>query len=152
MQQFQEEGHLRWDSLGEFLALSVSLEDLAVKTNNSKADVLSKTLNEANTTFLTNDNSPSRKVGELDNRGSHFYLAMYWAEALASQNEDKELKDTFSPLAKILTENKEAIVSQLNNAQGSAVELGGYYYPNPEKVAVAMQPSKLLNEALSSIV
>ncbi|MGB2128099.1 MAG: NADP-dependent isocitrate dehydrogenase [Flavicella sp.] len=152
VQQFQEEGHLRWDSLGEFLALSVSLEDLAVKTNNSKADVLSKTLNEANTTFLTNDNSPSRKVGELDNRGSHFYLAMYWAEALASQNEDKELKDTFSPLAKILTENKEAIVSQLNNAQGSAVELGGYYYPNPEKVAVAMQPSKLLNEALSSIV
>lgn len=152
VQQFQEEGHLRWDSLGEFLALSVSLEDLAVKTNNKKAEILSKTLNEANTTFLTNDNSPSRKVGELDNRGSHFYLAMYWAEALASQNEDIELKSTFSPLAKTLTTNKDAILSQLNNAQGNAVELGGYYYPNPEKVAVAMQASSLLNEALSAIV
>lgn len=151
VQQFQEEGHLRWDSLGEFLALSVSLEDLAVKTANNKAAVLSKTLNEANTAFLTNDNSPSRKVGELDNRGSHFYLAMYWAQALASQSEDAELQAVFAPLAETLTANKNAIIAELNNAQGPAVDMGGYYYPNAAKTEKAMRPSELLNTALASI-
>ncbi len=151
VQQFVEEGHLRWDSLGEFLALSVSLEDLGIKTNNKKATVLSETLNQANTAFLTNDNSPSRKVGELDNRGSHFYLAMYWAEALANQNEDAELKAIFTPLAKELTDNKDAIIAELNNAQGSAIDMGGYYYPNPEKTETAMRPSTLLNNTLSKL-
>ncbi|WP_139959519.1 NADP-dependent isocitrate dehydrogenase [Flavicella sediminum] len=151
VQQFVEEGHLRWDSLGEFLALSVSLEDLGIKTNNKKATILSETLNSANTTFLTNDNSPSRKVGELDNRGSHFYLAMYWSQALADQTEDAELQAAFAPLAKQLTENKEAILAELNNAQGTAIDLGGYFYPNVEKAAAAMRPSALLNNALASV-
>jgi len=151
VQQFVEEGHLRWDSLGEFLALSVSLEDLAIKTNNKKAAILAKTLNEANTTFLTNDNSPSRKVGELDNRGSHFYLAMYWAQALAAQTEDAELQSIFAPLAKELTENQDAIVAELNNAQGTAIDMGGYFYPNAEKTSVAMRPSTILNKAIASI-
>ena len=151
VQQFVEEGHLRWDSLGEFLALSVSLEDLGIKTNNKKATILSQTLNEANTTFLTNDNSPSRKVGELDNRGSHFYLAMYWAQALATQSNDLELQAIFAPVAKDLVENKDAIVSELNNAQGSAIEIGGYFYPNAEKTSVAMRPSAILNKAIASI-
>lgn len=151
VQQFVEEGHLRWDSLGEFLALSVSLEDLGIKTNNNKASILSQTLNEANTTFLTNDNSPSRKVGELDNRGSHFYLAMYWAQALANQTNDTELQAIFAPLAKQLTDNKDAIVSELNNSQGPAVNIGGYFYPDTEKTSVAMRPSATLNNALASI-
>jgi len=151
VQQFIEEGHLRWDSLGEFLALSVSLEDLGIKTNNKKATVLSETLNIANTTFLTNDNSPSRKVGELDNRGSHFYLAMYWAQALANQSEDTELQATFGALAKTLTENQETIVTELNNAQGTAIDMGGYFYPDTEKTAIAMRPSATFNEALQSL-
>ncbi len=151
VQQFQEEGHLRWDSLGEFLALSVSLEDLAVKANNSKAGILSRTLNAANTTFLTNDNSPSRKVGELDNRGSHFYLALYWAQELSAQTEDTELQAVFAPLAKTLTEHKDAIIAELNNAQGPAVEMGGYYYPNAAITETAMRPSALLNNALAAL-
>ncbi|MFC2109909.1 NADP-dependent isocitrate dehydrogenase [Bacteroidota bacterium] len=148
VQQFVEEGHLRWDSLGEFLALAVSLEDLGEKTNNKKATILSKTLNTASSAFLTNDNSPSRKVGELDNRGSHFYLAMYWAQALAEQTEDTELQKVFTPLAKELSENKEAILTELNNAQGSPIDLGGYFYPDVEKATAAMRPSALLNNAL----
>ena len=151
VQQFSEEGHLRWDSLGEFLALSVSLEDLGIKTKNKKATVLSQTLNEANTTFLTNDNSPSRKVGELDNRGSHFYLAMYWAQALAAQSDDAELKAVFTPVAKELSDNKDAILTELNNAQGSSIDMGGYFYPNAEKTAVSMRPSAILNKAIASI-
>ena len=151
VQQFVEEGHLRWDSLGEFLALSVSLEDLGIKTNNKKATVLSEALNIANTTFLTNDNSPSRKVGELDNRGSHFYLAMYWAQALANQTEDAELQAIFSPFAKQLADNAETIVTELNNAQGKAVDMGGYFYPNTEKTEIAMRPSKTLNATLATI-
>jgi len=151
VQQFIEEGHLRWDSLGEFLALSVSLESLGIKTNNKKANILSKTLNQANTKFLTNNNSPSRKVGELDNRGSHFYLALYWAEALANQNEDIELKNSFGPLFEKLKTNKDNILDELNKAQGSPVDLGGYYYPDAEKASSAMRPSTLLNSILVSI-
>lgn len=150
VQQFVEEGHLRWDSLGEFLALSVSLEDLGIKTNNKKALILAEALNTANTTFLTNDNSPSRKVGELDNRGSHFYLAMYWAQALATQTKDTELQDTFTPFAKNLAENAENIISELNNAQGAAIDMGGYYYPNAQKTETAMRPSQTLNNLLAS--
>ena len=150
VQQFVEEGHLRWDSLGEFLALSVSLEDLGIKTNNKKALILAEALNTANTTFLTNDNSPSRKVGELDNRGSHFYLAMYWAQALATQTKDTELQDTFTPFAKNLAKNAENIISELNNAQGAAIDMGGYYYPNAQKTETAMRPSQTLNNLLAS--
>jgi len=150
VQQFVEEGHLRWDSLGEFLALSVSLEDLGIKTNNKKALVLAEALNSANTTFLTNDNSPSRKVGELDNRGSHFYLAMYWAQALAAQNEDTALKNSFAPLAKHLTENADNIITELNDAQGTAIDMGGYYYPNAQKTEKAMRPSQTLNSLLDT--
>jgi isocitrate dehydrogenase len=149
VQQFVEEGHLRWDSLGEFLALSVSLEDLGIKTNNQKAIVLAEALNTANTNFLTNDNSPSRKVGELDNRGSHFYLAMYWAQALAAQDTDLELKEVFAPLAKDLTENAADVLNELNNAQGESVDMGGYYYPDAEKTEKAMRPSQTLNKILS---
>jgi isocitrate dehydrogenase len=150
VQQFVKEGHLRWDSLGEFLALSVSLEDLGIKTNNKKALILAEALNTANTTFLTNDNSPSRKVGELDNRGSHFYLAMYWAQALATQTKDTELQETFTPFAQNLAENAEDIISELNDAQGAAIDMGGYYYPNAQKTETAMRPSQTLNNLLAS--
>jgi isocitrate dehydrogenase len=149
VQQFVEEGHLRWDSLGEFLALAVSLEDLGIKTGNKKATILSETLNIANSTFLTNDKAPSRKVGELDNRGSHFFLSLYWAQALAEQNDDAELKAIFTPLAVTLEANKEAIVTELNEAQGTAIDLGGYFYPNVEKADAAMRPSAILNNALN---
>ncbi|WP_152287584.1 NADP-dependent isocitrate dehydrogenase [Flavicella marina] len=151
VQQFEEEGHLRWDSLGEFLALAVSLEDLGIKTNNKKAQVLSAALNTANSAFLENDKAPSRKVGELDNRGSHFYLAMYWAQALAAQNEDAELKAIFTPVASELTTQETTIVEELNNAQGKPMDIGGYYYPNTQKAANAMRPSTTLNKVLASI-
>lgn len=151
VEQFIEEGHLRWDSLGEFLALAVSLEHLGETNSNKKALLLAKTLDEATTKFLLNDKSPSRKVGEIDNRGSHFYLAMYWAQALAEQSEDAELKTVFAPLAKILTEQEQAIMSELNAAQGAPVDLDGYYFPDDHKAAEAMRPSKLLNEAIASI-
>ncbi len=151
VQQFVEEGHLRWDSLGEFLALAVSLEDLGNKTGNTKAQVLAKTLDIANGLFLKNDKSPSRKVNELDNRGSHFYLAMYWAQALADQNEDAELQQKFAPLAKKLAENEEKIVAELNAAQGSAVDCGGYYVPNEELTSKAMRPSETFNSALNLV-
>ena len=151
VQQFVEEGHLRWDSLGEFLALAVSLEDLAFKTNNKKATVLADALNAANSKFLANDKSPSRNVGEIDNRGCHFYLAMYWAEALANQSDDLELQAIFAPLAKELTSNEATIIAELNKAQGSAIDLGGYFYPDTTKTEAAMRPSKTLNSALASI-
>ena len=151
VQQFVEEGHLRWDSLGEFLALACSLEHLGTVDNNSKAKVLAETLDQATTKFLENKKSPSRKVGEIDNRGSHFYLATYWAEALAGQTDDAELKAKFTELANRLTENEATIVNELNSAQGSAIELDGYYYPNDDKAADAMRPSETLNEALATL-
>lgn len=151
VQQFVEEGHLRWDSLGEFLALAVSLEDLGAKTNNKKALVLAAALNHATGVFLDTDKSPSRKVGRLDNRGSHFYLAMYWAQALAAQTDDAELQAKFQPLASFLQENETKIVAELNNAQGSHVEIGGYYQPNFDKVSKAMRPSATLNAALEML-
>lgn len=151
VQQFQEENHLRWDSLGEFMALSASLEHLANATGNEKARVLGKTLDEATGKFLLSNKSPSRKVGELDNRGSHFYLAMYWAEALAAQSTDAELQANFAKVAKALSSNEAQIVEELNKVQGPAVDMGGYYLPNDEKTAAAMRPSITLNEALAAL-
>ena len=151
VQQFVEENHLRWDSLGEFLALAVSIEDIAAKTNNAQAVVLATALHAANGKFLKEDKSPSRKVNELDNRGSHFYLAMYWAEALAAQTTDAALQAQFAPLAEVLTANEAVIVAELNDAQGVAVDLGGYFQTDQEKVAKAMRPSKTLNAALANI-
>jgi len=151
VQQFNKEGHLRWDSLGEFLALAVSLEHTSETTNNAEALVLAEALDLATEKFLANKKSPSRKVNELDNRGSHFYLAMYWAEALAAQSKNETLKATFSPIAAKLAANEAKIISELNGAQGSKVDLGGYYYPNETKVAEAMRPSTTLNNILESI-
>ena len=149
VQQFIEEGHLRWDSLGEFLAIAVSLEDLANKTENPKAQILADTLNQAIGTFLEENKSPSRKVNELDNRGSHFYLALFWAEALAQQDQDSDLQSQFLPLSKDLREKEEAIVEELNAAQGNPVELNGYYYPDDQKASQAMRPSETFNQALA---
>ncbi|WP_417697215.1 NADP-dependent isocitrate dehydrogenase [Psychromonas sp.] len=151
VQQFVEENHLRWDSLGEFLALAVSIEDIAAKTGNEKAVVLAEALHVANGKFLKEDKSPSRKVGELDNRGSHFYLAMYWAEALAAQTKDLELQAQFKPLAESLLSNEAVIVQELNDAQGVKVDLGGYFHTDPAKVTAAMRPSKTLNAAVDNI-
>jgi isocitrate dehydrogenase len=149
--QLVEENHLRWDSLGEFLALAVSLEDLGKKTDNPRAKLLAKTLDAATGKLLDNNKNPSRKTGEIDNRGSQFYLAMYWAQELAAQTEDKELADHFAPLAKSLAENEDAIVAELNEVQGDSVDIGGYYYPDPEKTAAVMRPSKTFNEALEAV-
>ena len=149
--QFLEEGHLRWDSLGEFLAIAVSLEDLANKTDNAKAQVLADTLNQAIGTFLRENKSPSRKVNELDNRGSHFYLSLFWAEALAEQESDSGLHDQFSQLARTLRAQEDEIVHELNTAQGSPIELGGYFLPDEEKATASMRPSKLFNAALSCL-
>jgi isocitrate dehydrogenase len=150
VQQFVAEGHLRWDSLGEFLALAVSIEDLAQKTGNEKARVLADALDKANAKFLDSNKSPSRKVHELDNRGSHFYLAMYWAEALATQNDDEGLSAIFEPIAAQLAENEKKIIDELNAAQGSPVDIGGYYYPDPELTAKAMRPSNTFNALLGA--
>ncbi|EJF11152.1 NADP-dependent isocitrate dehydrogenase [Pontibacter sp. BAB1700] len=150
VEQFVEENYLRWDSLGEFLALAVSLEDLAYKTKNEKAEVLAEALNQANAKFLENDKSPSRKVGGIDNRGSHFYLAMYWAQALAEQTKNQELKDRFTKLAQELTDNEQKIVDEQIAAQGKPVDIGGYYHPNEEKTSKAMRPSETLNKALGN--
>ncbi|MHA6204831.1 NADP-dependent isocitrate dehydrogenase [Dyella soli] len=151
VQQFLEEDCLRWDSLGEFLALAASLEHLANRYDNADARVLARTLDQANGKFLDNNKSPARKVGELDNRGSHFYLAMYWAQALAEQNDDAKLKAKFAPLAKVLTDSEATIVGELNGAQGKPVDIQGYYHPNLELVGKAMRPSKTLNDALASL-
>jgi len=151
VQQFVEEDYLRWDSLGEFLALAASLEHLANRYDNADARVLAKTLDEANGKILDNNKSPARKVGELDNRGSHFYLAMYWAQALAAQNDDAKLKAKFEPIAKALTENEAKIIGELNGAQGKAVDIKGYYHANVELINQAMRPSKTFNEALASL-
>tara|TARA_R100000306_G_scaffold6293_1_gene8784 strand:+ start:1003 stop:3231 length:2229 start_codon:yes stop_codon:yes gene_type:complete len=151
VQQFLEEGHLRWDSLGEFLALAVSLDHLGDTYNNEKAKVLAEALDEATEMYLDNKKSPSRKVNELDNRGSHFYLALYWAQQLANQDKDDVLKTRFTPIAKKLSENEEAIVNELNAAQGSAVDINGYYKPDVDRVYAEMRASKTLNDILSEI-
>ncbi|MCC8539035.1 NADP-dependent isocitrate dehydrogenase [Xanthomonas axonopodis pv. poinsettiicola] len=151
VQQFVEENCLRWDSLGEFLALAASLEHLGNRYDNPSATVLAKALDVANGQFLDNNKSPARKVGELDNRGSHFYLAMYWAQALAAQTEDAALQAKFAPLAKALTENEATIVGELNGAQGKPVEIGGYYHPDLAKVSEAMRPSKTFNDILATL-
>ena len=151
VQQFEKENHLRWDSLGEFLALAVSLEHLGTTTNNPKAIVLSETLDDATDKFLDNKKSPSRKVGELDNRGSHFYLAMYWAQELASQNKNSELQKQFTPVAKSLMENESVIVNELNSAQGTPLNLKGYYLPNEDLVVAEMRVSTTLKSILATI-
>lgn len=148
--QLVEENHLRWDSLGEFLALGASLEDLGNKLDNDKAKVLATALDTATGELLDENKSPSRKTGELDNRGSQFYLALYWAQALAEQTEDKELAAQFAPLAKALGEQEQAIVAELNAAQGKPADIGGYYYPDAEKTAAVMRPSKTLNDVLTA--
>ena len=151
VQQFMEENHLRWDSLGEFLALAVSLEHMGQKYQNDMALVLSETLDDATTKFLQENKSPSRKVNELDNRGSHFYLALYWAEALASQNKNTALKSKFQDLYNELKANESKIVDELNTVQGVAMNVGGYYYPNEELVEKAMRPSATLNAMLKQV-
>jgi isocitrate dehydrogenase len=151
VQQFLEEGHLRWDSLGEFLALQVSIEDLAGKTGNDAARCLAKALDAANGQFLDHDKSPQRKAGELDNRGSHFYLALYWAQALAAQTEHAGLRGKFAPVAAELTREEAKIVGELNGAQGRPVDIGGYYHPDAGKCAAAMRPSATFNRILASL-
>jgi isocitrate dehydrogenase len=145
VQQFQEENHLRWDSLGEFLALAVSFEHLAEHAANPAAQVLADALDEATGRVLDDGKSPSRKVNELDNRGSHFYLALYWAEALADQTTDPQLADLFRPLAEQLAASEARIVDELNEVQGKPMDIGGYYYPDEEKARASMRPSATLN-------
>lgn len=151
VEQLMDENHLRWDSLGEFLALAVSLEDWAQKTSSKKAQVLATALDKANSLFLNNDRSPSRKTGELDTRGSHFYLAMYWAQMLAEQNDDAELKAIFTPVAQQLTDNENKIVEELNSVQGKPADIGGYYRPDQERVKKVMRPSATLNAVVDSL-
>ena len=151
VQQFQEEGYLRWDSMGEFLALGVSLEHLGENFKNPQALLLAKTLDQAIGKILDNNRSPARRVGDLDNRGRHFYLAQYWAQALAAQNEDKVLQEYFAPLAKALTENEEKILGELVGGQGKPVDMGGYYHPDFAKTSAAMRPSAIFNKALAMI-
>jgi isocitrate dehydrogenase len=150
VQQLVEENHLRWDSLGEFLALAVSLEDIGDKTGNNKVKILARTLDEATGKLLDNNKSPSPRTGELDNRGSQFYLAMYWAEALAAQTEDKELQAYFAPLAKSLIENEQKIAAELKAVQGKPADIGGYFMPDAEKFEAVMRPSPTLNAVLKA--
>lgn len=151
VEQFLTEGHLRWDSLGEFLALAVSLEHLGTNYNNPKALILADTLDQATGKLLDNQKSPSRKVNELDNRGSHFYLALYWAQALASQDQDASLKAHFTPLAQQLADEEATILAELNAAQGASVDIGGYYFPNETLATQAMRPSATLNKAIDTL-
>ena len=151
VQQFLAEGHLRWDSLGEFLALAVSIEELAEKTDNAAALALGIALNAANARYLENNKSPSRKVNELDNRGSHFYLALYWAEAVAAQTSDRALAQRFAHVAEALGTREPDIIAELEAAQGQAVDIGGYYRPDDERAAAAMRPSATLNAIIDSI-
>ncbi|UIF91144.1 NADP-dependent isocitrate dehydrogenase [Cupriavidus sp. UYPR2.512] len=151
VKQLVEENHLRWDSLGEFLALAVSLEDVGIKTGNARAKILAKTLDAATGKLLDNNKSPSPKTGQLDNRGSQFYLAMYWAQELAGQSDDAELAAKFAPLAKTLTDNEQKIVGELAAVQGQPVDIGGYYMPEADKLSAAMRPSQTLNAALSTV-
>jgi len=151
VQQLVEENHLRWDSLGEFLALAVSLEHLGESTNNNRALVLAETLDEATELLLENKKGPSRKAGELDNRGSHFYLAMYWAEALAKQTKDDQLKETFAAVSKALIDNETIIIQELNDVQGKPVDINGYYEPSDNLTNKIMRPSHTFNRILNSI-
>ncbi|MDA8792716.1 NADP-dependent isocitrate dehydrogenase [Bacteriovoracaceae bacterium] len=151
VEQFLDENHLRWDSLGEFLALSVSLEEMGEKNNNKKVKILGECLDKANSKFLKNNKSPSRKVNELDTRGSHFYLAMYWAQELANQTEDETLKQTFSTIASSMEENEQKICEELISVQGKKMDVDGYYFPKQEKVSEVMRPSETLNSILSKI-
>lgn len=151
VQQMQKENHLRWDSLGEFLALAVSMEDYAAFTNSAKAKVMAKALDSANNQYLISNKSPSRRVKQLDNRGSHFYLGLYWIQALALQDEDADLKAKFGPIAEQLSSQEDKIVAELNDVQGEAADLGGYYHPDAEKLAQVMRPSQTLNQILASI-
>ncbi len=151
VEQFAQQGYLRWDSLGEFLALQASFEHLGNTQNNKKAQILADALDEANAKFLATDKSPARKVGQIDNRGSHFYLAMYWAEALANQTTDSEIAAKFAPVAKAMQENEAKINEELIEAQGKSQDVGGYYHPNSEKVYAAMRPSATLNAIVDSI-
>jgi isocitrate dehydrogenase len=152
VQQFAEENFLRWDSLGEFFALAASLEHLAISQKHPKARVLAETLDEANGKFLENDKSPARKVGSgIDNRGSHFYLALYWAQALAAQNQDARLKEVFAPVAEKLTRAEAQIVSELLNVQGKSADIAGYYRPDPARATSAMRPSATFNSILSTL-
>jgi len=149
VQQLVKENYLRWDSLGEFLALAVSFEHLATTTGNARAQILADTLDRATATFLENDKSPSRRLGGIDNRGSHFYLALYWAQELAKQTEDAQLAEAFAALAKTLSEQEQAIVDELVAVQGSPADIGGYYQPDAAKASAVMRPSATLNQALS---
>ncbi len=151
VQQFLEEGHLRWDSLGEFLAIAVTLEDLGRKTNNENAKILANALDQANSLYLNNDKSPSRKIGGIDNRGSHFYIALYWAQALAEQDQNLELKSKFTELAQILKQKESQIILELSAAQGQSVDIGGYYFADSDKASQALRPSQTLNEAINSL-
>jgi isocitrate dehydrogenase len=150
VQQLVEENHLRWDSLGEFLALAVSLEDLGIKTGNVKAKLLAKTLDAATGKLLDNNKNPSPKTGQLDNRGSQFYLAMYWSQELAAQTEDAQLQAKFAALAKALEDNEKTIVDELKAVQGKPVDIGGYYLPDVQKMISVMRPSATLNAVLNS--
>lgn len=151
VQQFEKEGHLRWDSLGEFLAFGASLEHLAETFNNERASVLAETLNEAVAAFLEQNKSPSRKVNEIDNRGSHYYLALYWAQAAAAQDKDQVLRETFSKVAEALSQNEQTINEELLAAQGAAQDVGGYYQPDPALASAAMRPSATLNQIIDAI-
>jgi isocitrate dehydrogenase len=151
VQQFLQEGYLRWDSLGEFLALAVSIEDQAAKTGNARGKLLADALDKANGQFLESDKSPSRKVGGIDNRGSHYYLALYWAQALAAQNADAELQQRFGKIAQQLADQETTIVAELRNAQGKPVNIGGYYHPDRQLVDTAMRPSATLNRIIAAI-
>ncbi len=151
VQQFVAEGHLRWDSLGEFLALAVSIEDVANKTGSKRAHIVAAALNEANSRYLDENKAPSRKVNEIDNRGSHFYLAMYWAQAMAANQEDDELATHFASAAQALADNEETIVAELLDAQGDAVDIGGYYQPDDALTTAAMRPSATLNAIIDAI-
>ena len=150
VQQLVEENHLRWDSLGEFLALAVSLEDLGLKTGNARATILARTLDAATGRLLENNKNPSPKTGQLDNRGSQFYLAMYWAQELAAQTEDPALAARFGPLARQLGDNELTIVAELAAVQGKPADIGGYYLPDLAKLDAVMRPSKTLNAALAA--
>ena len=151
VQQLVKENYLRWDSLGEFFALAASFEHLARATGNTGAQVLADTLDRATGTFLNEDRSPSRKLGGIDNRGSHFYLALYWAHELASQDQDEVLRAAFAPLAKTLADSERAIVAELTAVQGVPVELGGYYRPDPELATAVMRPSAVFNASLAAL-
>jgi isocitrate dehydrogenase len=151
VQQMEQENHLRWDSLGEFLALAVSLEHLAAANDNPKAALLGRTLDDATDLFLRNDKSPSRKVHELDNRGSHFYLALYWAQALAEQTDDADLQAAFAPVAAELASNEESIVREMIDVQGPAADLGGYYLLDEEKTSAVMRPSSTFNAIIAKL-